>query len=105
MKEFFTGVLVTAPITAFIVQLALSGKQEVTTAQERHYVDQQLATQVFDHQFEQAWNTSKLPAHNENRAERITKLEQRKNQFDEEFDKQFASSKQDVDELRSAISE
>lgn len=105
MKEFFTGVLVTAPITAFIVQLALSGRQEVTTTQERHYVDQQLATQVFDQQFEDAWNTAKLSDHGGNRAERIRRLEKRKAQFDQEFDRQFATSQQDVSELRQALSE
>ena len=105
MKDFFTGVLITAPITAFIIQLSLSGKQEVTTAQERHYVDHQLATQIFDQQFEEAWNTSRLPAHKENRNERIKKLEERKNQFDQEFDRQFATSQQDVNELRQALSD
>lgn len=104
MKEFFTGVLITAPITAFIVQLALSGRQEVTTAQERHYVDQQLATEHFDRQFDEAWNGVK-PTVAKGREERIAVLQKRKSQFDQEFDRQFATSQQDVSELRQALSE
>ncbi|WP_024299766.1 hypothetical protein [Methylomicrobium lacus] len=103
MKDLFTGVLITAPTTAIILLFALSGKNEVLTAQERHYIDQHLAADLFDQEFEAAWGSLKLASNAENRAERIKKLEERKKHFDEMFDQQFATSQTDVLELRAAI--
>jgi len=103
MKELFTGILIAAPTTAVILLFALSGKNEVMTSQERHHVDQQLAAELFDGQFDAAWAGSKLSPDQENRSRRIQKLEKRKNEFDEMFNQQFAKSQSDVLELRAAI--
>jgi len=103
MKDLFTGILIAAPTTAIILLFALSGKNEVLTAQERHYIDQNLSANLFDQQFEAAWGSSKSHSNAENRAERIKKLEERKKHFDEMFDQQFATSQSDIHELRAAI--
>jgi hypothetical protein len=103
MKDLFTGVLIAAPTTALILIFALSGKNEVMTSQERHHVNQQLAAELFDQQFDAAWTGSKLSPDHENRTKRIEKLENRKKQFDEIFDHQFASSREDIQQLRVVI--
>lgn len=55
MKEIFKGALVTAPILVIILFFALSGKEEIKQEQRVHEAVEDLKSQSFDNDFDDAW--------------------------------------------------
>lgn len=102
MKGFFTGIVISVPVTAAILMFALQGKEEVRTEQQLQRAEQKVENDKFDKDLANMWNGGKMTQPTEEVTEAHKKeLEAAK----AERDGQLVESKEDLGDLRAAMKE
>lgn len=109
MKGFLAGVVVTAPITILLLYVVMSGRTNTVMRIERGQIRQQIAEEKFDSDFDQAWNSmsvsdKEMKERELARQERLARLREKERQFDEQFNRRFEQSQEDVEDLREILS-
>lgn len=110
MKGFFAGVAVTAPITALLIYLVMSGRVETVSRIERAHIQQEISNEEFDADFDRAWDSMSLSdkdkqKREKERQERLARLREKEREFDRQFEEQFGLSAADAADFREVLSD
>lgn len=109
MKGFFSGIAVTAPVTALLIYVVMSGRAATIARIERAQIHQQILEEQFDSDFDQTWHSlsmsdQELEERQNARKVRLAHLREKERQFDEQFDQQFNQTQNDVEDFRDILS-
>lgn len=104
MKGFLGGLFVGAPLIGFLIFLTLGSQHEIRTQQERLYNQQLIEELEFDKQFLK--QMGELDKTTESKIDnRLDKLSEKQKKIDAEWERQFESLGQQVDEMGDALGE
>ena len=102
MNNIFMGIAAGGAVTAVALLLLMQGRDEVRTDQELHRVDTQIERAKFDKEFSRAWGD---PAQEEREAQRLAKLEGRREDLEATKTAQTATAEGDTQALRDALNQ